>query len=380
GSVGASGDLAPLSHLVLPLIGAGKVWVKGQIQEAATVLAEHGLKALELGPKAGLALINGTQFIAAHAVRLIERMHHCLSRADWIAALMLEGLLGSPMPFHKRLHETRPYTGNQHVAHRIWHLLLDSEIVESHMGCDRVQDPYSLRCIPQVHGASRHSWLHLKELVEIELNSVTDNPVVFSADFSISGGNFHGQPLAMPLDYACLALSELGNIADRRIYLSIDGRYAGIPKLLMADTGLNSGFMILQYTSAALTSENKTHCFPASADSVTTSLGQEDHVSMGSISGRKALRVCENLEKIQAIELLCAAQAFDFRRPLRSTPPMEALHTSVRQVVSHAKSDRLFAEDIERVLALFSQTSFNEIIYGYHDLLDSPHGHRFEVF
>lgn len=380
GSVGASGDLAPLSHLFLPLIGAGKVWVNGHIQDSAAVLQAHGLASLALGPKAGLALINGTQFIAAHTVRLLDRMHACLNRADWIAAMMLEGLLGSPMPFHHRLHGTRPFKGNQHVAHRIWHLLEGSEIVASHAACDRVQDPYSLRCIPQVHGASRHAWLHLKELAEVELNAVTDNPVIFDADFSISGGNFHGQPLALPLDYACLALSELGNIADRRIYLSIDGRYPGIPKLLMKETGLNSGFMILQYTAAALASENKTQCFPASADSITTSLGQEDHVSMGSISGRKALRVCQNLERIQAIELLCAAQALDFRRPLRSTPPMEALHAAVRTVVPHATEDRIFAEDIERVHALFTETSFNDILHGYTDLLDSPHRSHFELY
>src|ERR1700712_5553402 len=348
GSVGASGDLAPLAHLFLPLIGLGEVWIKGEIFASADVLTERGLKPLQLGPKEGLALINGTQFILAYAVANVQRMHSCLETADLIGAMSLEALTGTKSPFDERLHQLRPYKGNQLVAQRLRNLLSGSEIMQSHMDCGRVQDPYSLRCMPQVHGASRNAWLHLKELTGIELNSVTDNPVVFSAEDTISGGNFHGQPLAIPLDYATVAAAELGNIADRRCYLMSEGRY-GLPKLLTNNAGLNSGLMIPQYTTAALVTENKTLCFPASADSVPTSLGQEDHVSMGSISGRKLHMVLENIEYIQAIELLYAAQAMDFRRPLRSTPVIEALHGLVREHVPFINDDRIFADDIKQL-------------------------------
>jgi len=361
GSVGASGDLAPLSHLFLPLLGEGKVHVKGEIQDAGKVLQANGLEAVSMHPKAGLALINGTQFILAHAVKLVDRLYNCLSHADVISALMVEGLMASPMPFHQPLHETRPHPGNQHVAQRISALLDHSNIVKSHEHCDRVQDPYSVRCVPQVHGSSRSAWLHLKEAVEIELNSVTDNPIVFSEDFTISGGNFHGQPLALPIDYACLAAAELGSISDRRTYLALDGKY-DIPKLLMENTGVNSGFMIVQYTSAALVSENKGLCFPSSADSIPTSMGQEDHVSMGSIGGRKANTVVTNLERILAVELLCAAQALDFRRPLKSTPALEAVQAAVRDQVSFATKDRIFSEDINRLTELIQSRQLHKII------------------
>ena len=351
GSVGASGDLAPLAHLFLPLIGLGKVRIEGEVLESAKVLQKHGKKPLELGPKEGLALINGTQFILSHALLVLDRLHNCLTHADILGAMMIEGLQGSLKPFVASLHEVRPFKGNIHVAARIRSLLQGSEILEDHIDCDRVQDPYSLRCIPQVHGASRNAWLHLKELVHIELNAVTDNPVLVDGD-AISGGNFHGQPLAMALDYAGVAASELGNISDRRIYLALEGNSPGVPKLLMEDTGINSGYMILQYTSAALASENKSYCFPASADSIPTSMGQEDHVSMGSISGRKALAIIKNVEKILAIELLTAAQAFDYRKPLKSGPLLEQVHTTLRDHVSFASHDRVFAEDIEITLDL----------------------------
>src|SRR5690606_18325296 len=311
GSVGASGDLAPLSHLFLPLIGLGKVRYMDKVISTGELFEKTGIKALELGPKEGLALINGTQFIAAHAVKVVEKMQSCLTQADIIGAMVIEGLQGSVKPFFRELHQLRPFKGSIHVASNIRFLLRDSEILKDHLNCEKVQDPYSLRCIPQVHGASRNTWLHIKELLEIELNSVTDNPVIIDGETTISGGNFHGQPLAMALDYACLAAAELGNISDRRVYLALEGNSPGVPKLLMKDTGINSGYMILQYTTAALASENKGLCFPASADSIPTSLGQEDHVSMGSISGRKALQVLENVEKILAIELLTAAQAFE---------------------------------------------------------------------
>ncbi len=348
GSVGASGDLAPLSHLFIPLIGLGKVSYKGDVITTEELYNKVNLSPIVLGPKEGLALINGTQFIAAHAVKVVEQLHSCLSQADLIGAMMIEGLQGSVKPFRPELHQLRPYKGNIHVAERITSLFEGSEILADHQDCERVQDPYSLRCIPQVHGSSRNAWLHLKELLEIELNSVTDNPVIFSVDFTISGGSFHGQPLAMALDYACLAASEIGNISDRRIYLSLEGTSPGVPKLLLRETGLNSGYMILQYTTAALASENKGLCFPSSADSIPTSLGQEDHVSMGSIGGRKALRVIDNVEKILGIELLVAAQAFEFRKPMKSGVIIDAIHTTVRAKVPFADQDRVFADDIEK--------------------------------
>lgn len=356
GSVGASGDLAPLSHLFIPLIGEGKVYFQNEMIPSAEILKNFGLKPLELHPKDGLALINGTQFIAAHAIFVVDRLYNCLSVADIATAMMIEGLEGSMMPFHEELHKIRPFKGNKHVAKRIYSFLEGSEIVSSHMHCDKVQDPYSLRCVPQVHGSSRNAWLHLKEAVETEINSVTDNPIVFSENFTISGGNFHGQPLALPLDYACLAAAELGNISDRRTYLSLEGKTHGTPKLLMKDTGVNSGMMIVQYTSAALVSENKGLCFPASADSIPTSLGQEDHVSMGSIGARKALRVIENLEKILAIELICASQAIDFKRPLKSTEVIDSIHNHIRSKIEHADEDRIFSDDINKAIEIIKSS------------------------
>ncbi|WP_143305341.1 histidine ammonia-lyase [Chitinophaga vietnamensis] len=356
GSVGASGDLAPLSHLFLPLIGLGKVWYKGQVTDMQQVLQQEQMQPVVLGPKEGLALINGTQFILAFAVKAVQRLHNALEAADIIGALSLEGLMGTAKPFDPRLHAIRPFPGNQLVAHRLKTMLDNSEIMASHVDCGRVQDPYSLRCMPQVHGASRTAWLHLAQLTTIELNAVTDNPIIFTAEDTISGGNFHGQPMALPLDYATIAAAELGNISDRRCYMMIEGRY-GLPKLLIEDAGLNSGFMIPQYTTAALVTENKTLCFPASADSVPTSLGQEDHVSMGSISGRKLNQVIGNLEYILAIELLYAAQAVDFRRPLKSGPVLEAVHRYTREKVSFANKDRIFAYDIAALHQIITDQS-----------------------
>lgn len=361
GSVGASGDLAPLSHLFLPLIGLGEVYHNGERKKSDSVLKDFGLDPVELRPKEGLALINGTQFIAAHAVKVVEELNALLDQADIIGALMLEALQGSARPFYPELHELRPYKGNQLVAARIKSFVEGSDILTSHKYCDRVQDPYSLRCMPQVHGSSRNAWLHLKELLEVELNSVTDNPIVFNEDLTISGGNFHGQPLAMALDYAALAASELGNISDRRVYLALEGRYANVPKLLLNETGTNSGYMILQYTSAALASENKSLCHPASADSIPTSMGQEDHVSMGSISGRKAMQIIENVEKILAIELLTAAQAFDFKGDLKSSEFLEMIHAEIRKHVDFAERDRVFGEDINIATSLIENQTLVKI-------------------
>ena len=307
-----------------------------------------------------------------------------MAQADVIGAMMIEGLQGSVKPFYNELHALRPFKGNVHVAKRVKKLLKGSEIMEAHVDCEKVQDPYSIRCIPQVHGASRTAWLHLKELLEVELNSVTDNPVIIDEELTISGGNFHGQPLAMALDYACLAASEIGNISDRRIYLSLEGNSPGVPKLLMNDTGINSGYMILQYTTAALASENKGLCFPSSADSIPTSLGQEDHVSMGSIGGRKALQVIGNVEKILAIELLTAAQAFEFRKPLKSGIYLDEVHNAVREHVAFADKDRVFADDIEKGIAMIKDQTILKVIdrvQAEHNIsLKTKHSEEFENY
>jgi histidine ammonia-lyase len=357
GSVGASGDLAPLAHLFLPLIGLGEVFHKGLRRPAREVLDLFGIAPLQLGPKEGLALINGTQFILAFAASGVQRLHYCLEAADIIGAMSLEALTGTKAPFDERLHRLRPFTGTTLVAQRLRLLLSNSAIMQSHVDCGRVQDPYSLRCMPQVHGASRNAWQHLRMLTETELNAVTDNPIILGAGDTISGGNFHGQPLALPLDYACLAAAEIGNISDRRCYLLLEGKW-GLPLLLMKNVGLNSGFMIPQYTTAALVTENKTLCFPASADSIPTSLGQEDHVSMGSISGRKLSLVLDNLEYILAIELMSACQAIEFRRPLRSSEILEAAHEYARNFVGFASEDRIFSEDILQLRTIIRDHSF----------------------
>lgn len=360
GSVGASGDLAPLSHLFLPLIGLGDVKYKGETRTTEEVYKELNLEPIDLGAKEGLALINGTQFILAHAVLGVYIMKNALENADLIGSLMLDALKGSVSPFRKELHNIRPFKGTKTVAKNIRKYLEGSEIPASHVDCDRVQDPYSLRCMPQVHGASRSAWKHLKELTEIELNSVTDNPIITLDGDAISGGNFHGQPLAMVLDYASIAVAELGNIADRRVYLSLEGEKVGLPKLLLKETGLNSGFMILQYTTAALVTENKSLLFPPSGDSVPTSMGQEDHVSMGSISGRKLNQILDNLEKIQAIELLTACQALDFARPLKSSETIEKVHAKVRESIPFFTQDEIFSEAINKAIDIIKKDELKE--------------------
>lgn len=358
GSVGASGDLAPLAHLVLPLLGLGKVWENDSIVETAKVLNKHGLEPLILGPKEGLGLINGTQFILAHAILGLHKFEYLLNLADLTAAMSLEAYRGSSSPFKKELHDIRPFDGSRKVAGRMLKFLEDSENLKEHEFCDRVQDPYSMRCVPQVHGASRNAYDHLKNLAETELNSVTDNPIVLSAEESISGGNFHGQLLALPLDYCTLAAAELGNISDRRSYLLLEGKF-GLPRLLTESSGLNSGFMIPQYTSAALVTENKTLCFPASADSIPTSLGQEDHVSMGSISGRKFNQVLGNLENILAVELMFGAQGLEFRRPAKCSKYVENAYNLIRTKVPRLEDDRLIGEDMLAIVQLIRERKFD---------------------
>ena len=362
GSVGASGDLAPLAHSFLPLIGLGYVSKDGEKYTPMNeILIQNNMKPLKLNAKEGIALINGTQFITAHAIKASKKFLNCLEHADIIGALTLEAYLGSPQPFDERLINLRPHQGALIVADRFRKFLKNSEMVESHKDCKRVQDPYSIRCIPQVHGASRDALSHLNEKLLCELNSVTDNPIIFNENDTVSGGNFHGQPLALPLDYISLAASELGNISDRRIYLLLEGNW-GLPAYLIENSGLNSGFMLTQYCSAALVSENKSLCFPASADSIPTSMGQEDHVSMGPISARKALQIIENLEKILSIELLCAAQAFDFRRPLKSSRVLEACHKFIRSKIHHLTEDMVLSEFIESAHEIIKSKELIEII------------------
>tara|TARA_B100001167_G_scaffold21313_1_gene11337 strand:+ start:82 stop:1581 length:1500 start_codon:yes stop_codon:yes gene_type:complete len=358
GSVGASGDLAPLAHLFLPVIGEGFFWNGNEKVKSKTVLKQHKLKPLVLNAKEGLALINGTQFILAYAIKAISKLDYLMDLADLAAAMSLEGFQGSLAPFRKELHELRPYKGSIKVANRISNLLDNSPNSNSHIDCDRVQDPYSIRCTPQVHGASRNALNHLKELVTIEINSVTDNPIILDDNSTISGGNFHGQPLALALDYLKIAASEIGNISDRRSYLLLEGLH-GLPPMLTENPGLNSGFMITQYTTAALVSENKSLCFPASADSIPTGMGQEDHVSMGSISARICLEVINNLEKILAIELLHAAQSLEFRRPNKFSLPIEKTLSKIRKNVKKLEGDRVLNIDIEVMINLIENQDLN---------------------
>ena len=356
GSVGASGDLAPLAHMSLPLIGAGQCWrPDGSGPEpAAEALQRAGLQPVELAAKDGLALINGTQMMAACGAFVLHRTIALLRNADVLGAMSLEALQGSARPFDARIHAIRPHPGQVAVARNIRRLLEGSEILESHRDCGKVQDPYSLRCIPQVHGASRDALAYCAEVVERDLNSVTDNPLVFDDGDIVSGGNFHGQPLALVLDHAAIALAELASISERRTYLLLAG-HDGLPTLLMSDTGINSGFMIPQYTAAALVSENKVLAHPASVDSIPTSLGQEDHVSMGSIGALKLLNVLENVERVLAVELLTAAQALDFRRPLKPGLGVQRAHAAVREAVGHAEQDYEVGADIERCAAMLRE-------------------------
>jgi len=296
-------------------------------------------------------LINGTQLMSAYGAAVLESSLQLLKYADLLGAMSLEALQGSITPFDQRVQDVRPHPGQKEVAANVRTLLKDSEILESHRDCGKVQDPYSLRCIPQVHGACRDALRHAVSVIEIELNSVTDNPLVFDNGDIISAGNFHGEPLALAMDYAAIALAELGSISERRTYLLLEG-HDGLPKLLMKDTGVNSGFMIPQYTAAALVSENKVLCHPASADSIPTSLGQEDHVSMGSISALKLYQVFRNVRRVLGIELLTASQALDFRLPLKPGRGVEIAHQRMRETVAHVEADYRVGDDLERCAGL----------------------------
>jgi len=358
GSVGASGDLAPLAHMSLPLLGYGLFWNEEGTDTipAEKILSQHNLEPIDLQPKDGLSLINGTQLMGAYGAYVLEKSLSLMKAADLIAAMSLEALQGSIKPFDERIHNIRPHKGQQEVAKNVRELLIESEILESHRHCGKVQDPYCLRCVPQVHGASRDGLRYCRSVIETELNSVTDNPLVFENGDIISGGNFHGQPLALALDHAKIALAEFASISERRTYLLLEG-HDGLPELLMEETGINSGFMIPQYTSASLVSENKVLCHPSSVDSIPTSLGQEDHVSMGSISALKLLEVFQNAEQVLAIELFTAAQALDFRKPLRPGRGVEIAHEFVRDAIPHATTDHYFKDDINKAVELLQDRS-----------------------
>jgi histidine ammonia-lyase len=355
GSLGASGDLAPLAHLSLPLIGAGEVYLHGSKVSSAEMLQRFNWQPIKLQSKEGLALLNGTQFMSAYAAWCVNRAKKLSMLADFIACLSLEGFDCRLDPFNMHIHKARPHRGQIETAAFVLETLKGSEIALQSK--TDVQDPYSFRCIPQVHGASKDAVRHVSEIVTTEINSVTDNPNVFpDDDLILSGGNFHGQPLAINLDYLAIALAELGSISERRTYLLMTGQ-RGLPPYLVAKPGVNSGLMIAQYTAASLVSENKQLCTPASVDSIVSSNGQEDHVSMGANAATKCYRVVKNLEHILAIELLCAAQALDFRKPKRSSNIVSDFLTEYRKQVLFNDEDRMLHTDIQQTRAFLFPAS-----------------------
>ena len=351
GSVGASGDLAPLAHLALPLVGEGRATVEGKLQSGHEALAAVGLEPIRLVAKEGLSLINGTQFMAAMAALGLVRAWRLARTADLACALSLEALQGSRTSFHPAIHRARPLSGQLDSAANVLRLLEGSAIIESHRWCDKVQDAYSLRCAPQVHGASRDLLAYVEATVSVEVNAATDNPLVLlDEELVVSNGNFHGQPLAFGLDALAMAVAELASISERRVERLVNPSLSeGLPAFLTVEGGLNSGFMIAQYVSASLVSENKVLCHPASVDSIPTSAGQEDHVSMGNAAGLKALQVLSNAERSLAIELLAGAQAIEFLAPLEPGPGVRATHAAVRELSERLRDDRSLADDIERV-------------------------------
>ncbi|MCS6917171.1 MAG: histidine ammonia-lyase [Chitinophagales bacterium] len=348
GSLGASGDLAPLAHLTLPLLGKGEVYWRGSRMPAAEALKQAGWQPLTLRSKEGLALLNGTQFMSAYGVFLLLQARRCSVLADLIAAVSLDAFACSADPFLLELHQLRPHHGQLATAAFIQQVLCDSPLFAQPK--TDIQDPYSFRCIPQVHGASKDVFAYCERVFTTEINSVSDNPIVLPDNGRIlSGGNFHGQPLALALDFLAMALAELGSISERRTFLLLSGQ-RGLPAYLVAQPGLNSGLMIAQYTAAALVSENKQLCTPASVDSITSSNGQEDHVSMGANAATQCYRVWQNLEKILAVELLCAAQALEFRRPARSSSLVEQFVSDFRQLVPFNVADRELHNDLNNAV------------------------------
>jgi histidine ammonia-lyase len=351
GSVGASGDLAPLAHLALPLVGEGQALVDGELLNGTAALQAVGLEPIRLASKEGLSLVNGTQFMAAMASLGVVRARRLAATADLACALSLEALQGSRTSFLPAIHRARPLKGQQESAENVWKLLDGSAIIESHRWCDKVQDAYALRCAPQVHGACRDLLDYVEATVTVELNAATDNPLVLVDEGQIvSAGNFHGQPLAFALDALALAVAELASISERRVERLVNPSLSdGLPPFLIEEGGLNSGFMIPQYVAAALVSENKVLAHPASVDSIPTSAGQEDHVSMGNAAGLKALRVLDNAERALAIELLAGTQAIEFLAPLQPGAGVRAVHDAVRSRSPRLTEDRSLSGDIELV-------------------------------
>lgn len=353
GSLGASGDLAPLAHLALPLLGLGEVVVEGKRMKSAAALKRFGWEPLEPGPKEGLALLNGTQFMNAYAALLTLKANRLAQLADIIGALSLDAFDGRMEPFHPSVHAVRPHPGQAVVAGNLRELLKGSTIAKQRKA--HVQDPYSFRCMPQVHGASRDAFAYVERVVERELEAVTDNPTVFDdEDLVVSAGNFHGQPLALALDFLAIALAELGSISERRTYKLIGGQ-RGLPAYLVAEPGINSGFMIPQYTAASLVSANKQRCMPNSVDTIDSSNGQEDHVSMGAAAAIKTWAVAHDVERILAIELLNGAQAYDFRSPLRTSDRLGSLHAAFRERVPFVKKDVVMHELMEEALVFVQE-------------------------
>ena len=346
GSLGASGDLAPLAHLVLPLLGMGEVRYKGEKSEASEIIKKFGWSPVELMSKEGLALLNGTQFMSAYGVHIITMAERLSAMADITSAISLEAYDGRLDPFFESVHAIRPHKGQISTAKSFRKMLKGSQLI-SHSKA-HIQDPYSFRCIPQVHGASKDAISYAKSVILTEINSVTDNPTIFpDEDLIVSGGNFHGQPLALIFDYLAIALAELGSISERRVYRLISGQ-RDLPEFLVVNPGLNSGFMIPQYTAASIVSQNKQLCTPSSVDSIPSSNEQEDHVSMGANGATRLLRVAENLERIIAIELFTAIQALEFRRPLRSSDFIEEIVRSFRETIPFIKDDKVMYSEIAK--------------------------------
>jgi histidine ammonia-lyase len=359
GSVGSSGDLAPLSHLALCLIGRGECLVDGVRTPSAEVLRAHGIEPVRLAAKEGLALINGTQMMCAYGALTVARARRLARTADLAGAMSLDALRGSDTAFDERLHAVRPHPGQMRVAENLRTLVVGSQIRESHRtGDGKVQDAYSLRCMPQVHGASRDTIEYAAGVIEREMNSATDNPLIFADDdVHLQGGNFHGQPLALVLDFLAIAMAELASISERRTERMVNHALGGLPRFLTREGGLNSGMMIAQYTAAALVSENKVLAHPASVDSIPTSANQEDHNSMGSIAARKLWDVMRNVEAVISIEVLCASRGIELLRPLRSSDILERAMTAVRQVVAFTEQDVVLYHDMESARALVSSGS-----------------------
>jgi histidine ammonia-lyase len=356
GSVGASGDLAPLSHLALTLIGEGEVFFENKIVNSNFAIFQSGLQPVILGPKDGLALINGTSVMAALACLAISDAHYLIKSADIAAAISLEAVRGTKNAYHPLITKLKPHRGQEEVVKNLNLILTESEIMKSHENCGKVQDPYSFRCIPQVHGSIRQTLYHAHEVVTTEINSVTDNPLIFpDEDLILSGGNFHGEALALCMDYLSMGLTEIANICERRVEKMVNPHFSDLPAFLTKNSGLNSGMMIAHVTIAALASENKYLSHPASVDSIPTSTDKEDHVSMGVTAGLKLLQIIENVKNCLAIEFLCNTQGIDLLRPLKSNEPIEKVMTLIRNHVQFIEEDRVLSTEIAKIKSLIER-------------------------